>query len=86
MQLPNSCTISLCCTKKKESAYGFKWKYYKGPPTTFEGDDATTGFTPVEELLRIKQEAVGDSGGHYKHFLARPVEQICPNTGNILRM
>ena len=34
--------ISLCCSGTKPDAYGFRWRFYEGPPIDCENDDLYT--------------------------------------------
>lgn len=69
MQCKNHSYIYTCCKEKIPRAYGFKWRYYEGEPLDYDAPDDVTGFTPVEELLRLKmtggstEEADGDGDG-----------------------
>lgn len=44
--------ISLCCNGKQDDFCGFKWRFYTGPPQTFEEIEHLQ--TPIEELLTMK--------------------------------
>lgn len=54
MQISQGC-ISKCCRGRRKSAYGFRWRFYTGPPIgCFE--TANIGRMPLEQLRMLKDQ------------------------------
>jgi hypothetical protein len=64
-------SIALCCRGTQSHAYGYKWRYYQGPPIDWEAFKKDPRQLSLEKIIQVKNFAI--------------IEQLHTVTGEVLR-